>query len=165
MISLGIDPGPQDFAWALMKQEDIVQWGHRQLQNNPEGYCAFDEYHPLPLFYPTLITIEAISWAGGNDRPVDKNILITARQTGMIWMAMRTLYPDIPVQFITRQRVKAALPGVSVRDSDKIVNAAMQSLCPALKGRQKGLSSHTRAAAAVAYVGPGEMQRQKVEGM
>jgi hypothetical protein len=129
-------------AWAIYDTEigrdDItvrnrVEWG--ECNNWPgEG---------MPVFYDAAAIEWPVIFPGAGNEVRD-----TIATAGIWWGRLGTDTLRIP-----RATVASAL---HVR-GDKAINRVMARLFPALAGRAPGLNSHTRAAAAVAYVAAGKM--------
>jgi len=137
---LGIDPGPTGYAWALFDSDrnEIVEWG-----DNPSDDLVLDYDH---------VAIEDIVsvWHQG------RTVIETAKMIGRL----QKVFPDAIM--IPRKTVAAVLGG-NARAGDQRINAALNRYIPSLARRRKGLNGHHRAAAAVAFVALGRIQKQKIE--
>ena len=147
MRILGIDPGVWEFAWAVYdpRCNEVIRWGYDQCTDQSEALglaCCED----------IRVVIEDIvgMWQRG------KTVAETLKTIG--WLQAKMPY----AVRIPRQTVKSVLTG-SVRTNDAAVNLALGRLVPNMNGKRRGLTGHHRAAAAVAYVGVGRLQRQKIE--
>jgi hypothetical protein len=155
MRMLGIDPACRSIAWAIYDDQirvaskigpglgyraDIIAWG--------SGLNWCDECRADVLGgRPSRWDYAAIEWpvifpGAGNE------VRDTIATAGIWWdrLGKSTL-------LIPRATVASAL---HVR-GDARINAVMATLCLALSGVRKGLDSHHRAAAAVAYVAAGRL--------
>lgn len=137
MRVLGIDPGPEDWAWAVYDTANggkITSWGDRDTPCPSQGWCAH-------------IAIEDIvtAWQQG------KTVMQTCKMIGRL----QAMFPDAIM--IPRKEVAVVLGG-SVRAGDREINAALNRLVPSFAAKRKGLNGHHRAAAAVAYVAVGKIQ-------
>ena len=147
MRILGIDPGVWEFAWAIYDSErnEVIRWGYDECIDRSE---ALGQAHDKDM----QVVIEDIvsMWQRG------KTVAETLKTIG--WLQAK-----IPHAVrISRQTVKSVLTR-SVRANDAAVNLALGRLVPNMKGKRPGLTGHHRAAAAVAYVGVGWLQKQKIE--
>lgn len=136
MRVLGIDPGPNGFAWAIYDSEksDIVEWG--------DDAASKSDY----------VVIEDIQSYGNM---IGKSTLDTAKTIGKI----QGWYPE--ALLLPRKAIAQVLGG-SVRAGDKAINYALGKLIPSFSYKRRGLNGHHRAAAACAYVGYGRIKSQEI---
>lgn len=134
MTILGIDPGPNGFAWAVYdaKRNEVTAWGEDG--DTPDtDHVAIEDLVAL--------------WQRGNP------LIETAKTIGKLEM----LYPRAIL--LARKTIAAALTG-SARSGDKEINLALGRLVPSFADKRKGLNGHHRAAAAVAYVAAGRVNKR-----
>jgi len=142
-VIAGIDPGPKGFAWAVLQFGAFDGWGEF-VWSEVESY----------LYFGHSIAVEEFS-AG---RILGNASRETIKSIGRI----QALYDN--VLLIPRVQVASSLGlGCRQKRGDAQINRAMCVLYPELRGRQKGLNSHTRAACAVAHAAVGKLQANKVK--
>jgi len=150
MRILGCDPSPTGIAWAVYddgarySNGDIVEWGELL---NWYGNDRIDTTKLLLRmsngFYRAAIELPVIFPGAGNE--VRDTLLTTG-----IWIERLEILKHLQ---LPRATVASALHA----KGDARINAKMCLLCPALNSKAVGLNSHTRAAAAVAYVAVGRI--------
>jgi Holliday junction resolvasome RuvABC endonuclease subunit len=144
MRVLGIDPGPNSYAWALL-DVDVQGDGMAAL------LCYGDDVD-IPVVAVESVAVEKIMPYG---QRIGESVMDTIRTEQSAAESYERL--GFTVVRIPRKVIVVALCG-KASAGDKQVNAVMQRLCPDLKGKRKGLNGHHRAAAAVAYVGAGRVK-------
>jgi len=137
MHTIGIDPGPDSYAWARYDGADIVAWGE----------CAVDTLPDTPLHGLAAVGIEAVMPYGPRV-PFGQSTRRTCECVGAIGAMFRFATGREPER-VGRKRIAADLAG-SARAGDKGINAVIGRLCPAFAVKHRGLNGHHRAAAAVA---------------
>ena len=153
---LGIDPGPDGFAWALFDtvSEDMLVWGETKIFT-VKGIClgrsrpTTEEFNNIEW---GTVAIERVGAYGANSN--SNALCMTSETVGIL----RHLWLERRVILIYRREVSRALTG-RVNSGDAKLNLVMKRLVPSLNKKQKGLNSHTRAAAAVAYVAAGRLAK------
>ena len=144
---VGIDPGPKGFAWALLLDGRFDDWDEYSW-----GVCCVFSEKILQSAHS--IAVEEFS-AG---RILGNASRETIKSIGRI----QALYDN--VLLIPRVQVASSLGlGGRQKRGDAQINRAMCVLYPELRGRQKGLNSHTRAACAVAHAAVGKLQAKAIE--
>lgn len=152
MKILGIDPGPNGIAWAIFDsginggRGDIVEWGEDPNWGTRRNLTDWN--------------YASIEWPQIHPKQTGNALRDTIATAGLWWgrLGQNTI-------LLSRDTIKTALLGVKRGRGreldgsygDPEVNKFMAKLCPALNGKAPGLNSHTRAAAAVAYVAAGRI--------
>lgn len=143
MNILGIDPGPDYFAWAIYdtKRNEIRAWGrHDVCAGRPE----------LPLGVDAIAIEDIVAVYIPNRGRTD-----TVKTIGML----EAWFPEAIL--ISRERVRTVLTGTA-RGTEARANAALSKFIPTFRHRRTGLTGHHRAAACVAFVAGGQLQARKI---
>lgn len=156
MCTIGIDPGPYGYAYAVLDEDgrtvlgigEVVWDEDRDPMGNPcasfSGQCVRDLGELVRV--GDLAVIERIQSYGA---PMGKPTIQTCEVIGMLSAALKML--KRPVLFEYRTTIRAHLCGR--RSSEKDVRGRLYQICAGIEPRQKGWNTHTQAALAAAVVG------------
>lgn len=145
LLTLGIDPGPRDYSWAVYEEVDnfrsILRW----------GTCDLDKWPENP---PRVVAIERVVSYGGT---MARTTTTTCENVGRIAKMFEFL--SCKVYLIPRKTIATRITG-NPRSGDRMINLYVARLVPEFGKFKKGTNQHHRAAAACAIVGYGLHQAQ-----
>lgn len=173
MLVLGIDPGPEQTAWALVEMEGerpkLVRWGEEP-SSNIEALCGGS--HGLAGSEWGLCVVEkpVPPHPGGKAATPQawKKIAAGLIATALVAGEARGTAQKKPgyTAYVTSHEVRKALCGSSDAD-DKDVSRVLSLIVDGLPKTKKGknrTSNHERDAAAAAIVGSWKWERERNRG-
>lgn len=151
MLVLGCDPGPDNYAWTLYEETDtersFVVWGE----------CSYDTWPNIPQ-WPKVVAI-GIEQIQTHGHVMSNVTLKTCENVGRLNKMFDFLNKKV---FLLPRKAIAARLTDKATSGDKEINAAVNQFVPSFAKQRRGLNGHHRAAAAVALVTYGEIQKQEV---